>query len=203
MNSSCSYDTKKEVAFGDGGVEEEVVWNIEVSQNPGRYSLVIWGCTPLSLPGHFDSVKFCTKIYSSTKWWLYSLYLCTRARIMWQLFFFYWILNNLENLVRKLCQKAFHQSSNFASKKKPWMILHWILQARHTQVNLCWIAVPRPLWCTGCQYICQILSKWAPCPPHCPTYPAQIGTDTRAQRSRTILIFAYSAEQSSITLPFI
>ena len=59
---------KKEAAFVNGSVQEEVVWNIEVSQNPGRYSLVIWGCTPLSLPGHFDSVKFCTKVYSTTKW---------------------------------------------------------------------------------------------------------------------------------------
>ena len=68
ISQHCQYEQllwpwyKKEAAFGDGGVEKKVVWNIEVSQNPGRYSLVIWGCTPLSLPGHFDSVKFCTKI---------------------------------------------------------------------------------------------------------------------------------------------
>ena len=38
-------------------------WQV-FSGHLGLYSIV--------LPGHFDSVKFCTKIYSSTKWWLYS-----------------------------------------------------------------------------------------------------------------------------------
>ena len=201
MNSSCDHDTKKEVAFGDGGVEEEVVWNIEVSQNPGRYSLVIWGCTPLFCLATLTRSNFVLKstLQQSDN---FIIYICAHmyTRIVWQLSLC-WILNTLENSVRKLCQKAFYQSPNNVSRKN--LILHWMFQARHTQVNLCWIAVPRPLWCTGCQYICQILSKWAPCPPHCPTYPAQIGTDTRAQRSRTILIFAYSAEQSSITLRFI